>query len=232
MNVSIIMPCREADPWRTAIHSWVQERIAILYPKFELCRGDNEGQFSRSAARNIAAKKATGDIFIVWDGDTFCNDVHLQEALKIAADSGLWAFPYGRYYNLDRPYTWKVLNYGAGDHFERPLSDEIEHDLYSTGGIYVITRDAWNDVGGYDENFVDWGYEDTAFGIAAQTILGAPSRVSEGWVSHLWHPAPESVRFDQPNIDYNRARARRYERAREGRDAKNVTRALIREGRS
>lgn len=213
MKVSIVMPCRDTDEWRYAIHSWVIVRIRCLYPDFELCLGDPDGDFQRSQARNLAAAKATGDVLIVWDADTFCNDVFLKEALALVEQTGTWAFPYGRYYNLNETYTRDLIRKNARDEYPRPEPFEVEHDIESTGGIYVITRQAWDQIGGYDENFVDWGYEDNAFHLAGRTLVGAPSRVQKGWVSHLWHSAPESVRFNQPNIEFNRSRYRKYESA-------------------
>lgn len=50
----------------------------------------------------------------------------------------------------------------------------------------AIPRKAWDLLGGFDERFRGWGFEDMAFQSAACALAGA-ERV-EGDVFHLWHP--------------------------------------------
>jgi hypothetical protein len=50
----------------------------------------------------------------------------------------------------------------------------------------AIRRDAWDQLGGFDERFRGWGWEDMAFQSAACSLVGH-ERI-EGDVFHLWHP--------------------------------------------
>ena len=54
----------------------------------------------------------------------------------------------------------------------------------------VTTRDIWQRHGGQDERFISWGYEDTAWGVAHETLLG-PLHRHRGFVYALTHVITE-----------------------------------------
>lgn len=207
MRTSAIIPCRlnPRDTWRKALLDFVVTRLenSGLVDEVVCSDSDLSRSFNRAQARNNAVAKATGDLFVVCDGDTFTDNEFLELALASAAYNDSWAFPYGKYYNLTKPATIERL-WSPDLPLERPVEGEYEHELDSFGGMYAITRSAWDRVGGYPTAFRGWGYEDNSFACAAETFLGRPYRVSKGFVCHLWHYAPETVRFDQPEIEFNR----------------------------
>lgn len=211
MKVSVLFPMRFQDPWRIQIAGWVWLRIKEDHPDWEICLGDNPGEFNRGTARNNAAVEATGDVFVIWDADTVCPDVFLRTAVESVVEGG-WALPYGRYYNLSRKLTEHYVAQDPQVEIMRPAPEQVEHDLDSVGGIIAIHRDQFVAMGGYDEGYVGWGYEDNAFALKAERSAGLPRRVEDGFVCHLWHEAPEDQRFGQPNIEFNRARFRLAER--------------------
>ena len=57
-------------------------------------------------------------------------------------------------------------------------------------GVYVTTPRTWSRHGGQDERFRGWGFEDAAWYVAHQTLLGASPVRHEGIVYALDH-APE-----------------------------------------
>lgn len=216
MKVSALIPSRvtERDTWRGTLQQWVCQRLmeSGLVDEIILADSDANEPFNRAAARNHAAKKATGDIFVVCDADTFTRYEFLANAIENVRYHGTWAFPYGRYYNLTKMATIERL-WSTSSYVARPTIEDIEHDLESSGGMYVMSREAWDAVGGYPTAFRGWGYEDNCFALAAETFLGKPVRNRDGFVCHLWHHAPESVRFDQPQIEYNRRIFHKFEDA-------------------
>ena len=74
------------------------------------------------------------------------------------------------------------------------VSNELVHRACS--GVYVTTRRTWEAHGGQDERFRGWGFEDVAWYLAHETLLGAPPQRHEGRVYALNH-AVETRAGDQ-----------------------------------
>lgn len=215
MNLSILIPFQDNDPWRIKVFDLVVKRWERQFADAEIIIGhdDTPGPFSRARARNNAARLATRDVFCFADADTICNTLFLRTAL---ARLETWIYPYRVYYNLNRSATVQVvkqLDREPATEFGRPEVEECEHAIPSIGGIFFLRRKDFETIGGYDEQFVGWGYEDDAFRIAADLVIGHHDSLPLSWVSHLWHEAPERVRFGQPKILDNQRLFKRYQQA-------------------
>jgi hypothetical protein len=81
-----------------------------------------------------------------------------------------------------------------------------------------VPRTVWDTVGGFDELFRGWGMEDTAFALAATTLVG-PLVHMEGECWHLWHPSAPEGHINTPSANANRARGARYQAAAGNPDA-------------
>lgn len=224
-EVGVIVPYRgseDRDPLWEYTRNWWEHWIAgsqALDTRAILVESDHSGEmFNRSAARNQAREKlrALGDanMLIIADADTIPNANALHAALDIVITSEDWVLPYGedRYYNLSREHTAEILAHQA-DSGEPISDDEWEHKLTATSGCLVMPARAFDRVGGYIEQFTGWGYEDDAMRLALDTVWGRHQRI-ESYICHLWHPAPEAARFDQPHIVRNRKLVRRVARGR------------------
>lgn len=210
MSVSCIVPFRSTDPYREELFELVMSRIMTLMPDWELVVGDCEGEFSRSAARNAGASFAEGDVLVFCDADTVWNADFLDAAVDLAKP---WALPYSMYYNLNEKATEALLDDDSMDDLVVPSESEYDHALdYVISGTVVVTREAYDTVGGYDERFIGWGYEDDAFATALTAFYGGPQRV-DGFVCHLWHPVDNGDAFDHPYIDHNRKLHQQYKQA-------------------
>lgn len=212
MSVSCIIPFRSDDPIREELFEITLGRIMTYFPDWEIFIGDNEGEFSRSKARNSGASFAQGDTLVFCDADTIWNPDYLLAA-EILADNG-WALPYTMYYNLTEDATEAILRCDTFDLLMEPEPEEYEHALdYVISGTVVVPRKAFEEVGGYDERFIGWGYEDDAFATALTSLYGPPERVDGGFVCHLWHPVEGVDGFDHPYIGFNRALHKTYKQA-------------------
>jgi predicted glycosyltransferase involved in capsule biosynthesis len=68
--------------------------------------------------------------------------------------------------------------------------------------MLMITKENYFKIGGFDERFNGWGYEDNAFFLTATSILSALVETDNiAW--HLWHPvtANQFPELTQKNRD-------------------------------
>lgn len=142
--------------------------------------GDVDGPFNRAAARNAAAHIAgSWDVAIFGDADTFMPDpAPIRRAIE--GVDGRVVLPHDRYAALTSYGTRQLLR---GRRWQRHVKYEREDVPL---GIVVVSRQAWETVGGFDERFTSWGGEDVAFR-SASTTLSAVARIP-GTLVHLWHP--------------------------------------------
>lgn len=168
---------------------------------FELLIGaNNDDPFNRSKALNQALT-GSWDVAILADADTWVAGHQLQDAIKKARTTHRLTAAFDTVIELNRTTTMSIL---AG---KTPLSgsfdgaEKIRTREYETqSSMLVITRDLWDQVGGFDERFTGWGCEDNAFFKACELHGGTAERVT-GNAFHLWHP-PAKGKFH--GIQYKR----------------------------
>jgi hypothetical protein len=85
------------------------------------------------------------------------------------------------------------------------------------GGLFVIRADSFMAAGGFDPRFQQWGAEDSAFGVAADTILGPNLRYEHIPLVHLYHDP--GLRESNPHYGPNVELKREYDRASLEREA-------------
>ena len=212
-NLSIIIPHRFTDSRRLEIFNWIHERYERLYPDSPIIIADSDEDkpFSRSQARNYAVDNADTEFILLADADTMSFRPFVKSAIEMIEKGTPWVIPYGisGYYNLRKPYTDKVMAMKP-DAFIAPDAFEWKHQLESWAGQIVMSKGAFEQVNGYDERFIGWGYEDNAFQRAMDTIVGPFKRIEAGWTAHLWHAEPGSDRWAQPHFADNRVRMTAY----------------------
>lgn len=210
--ISVLIPWRDDGADRGRIFAWIRERYRRLLPDAQLCLGDSGHEpFNRGASVNLAAQHAAHDLLLVADADTAFDPDVILLAGAMATLQDTWVLPYGTYVNLDEASTARLL---ARRPDVRIRDEEMTADFRlkdSVSGLVVMTRAGFERVGGFDESFRSWGYEDRAFESAANTLIGPCRRLPEESCFHLWHEP--GLRFDQPDIDFNRERAEAYRRA-------------------
>jgi len=220
MTLSVLIPWdpRTTCPWRIRSFGWLLRRYNHLFPDAQICIGKDESEpFNRSRARNNARAMATGDFFLIADADTLFNKEQIEVAMAACGQHAEWMIPYGPYYNLDVGITDHLLGQDPSQDTRMWClpPDTYEHKIEdSPAGLIVMPRRIFDAVGGYDERFIGWGYEDNAFRTALETRVGGYGRMPSHDCYHLWHPIAEGGGFDSPTINVNRRLFRRYERAR------------------
>ncbi len=204
MNVSVLLAYRSDGGHRDRLWEWNEKRWRGIFPSYEIVLGEDDSEvFSRSKARNNAASKASGDIFIIADTDTTCSTNQIIECLRRTTEN-TWTMPYQIYYNLSQESTESLLIKDPLAPMPKEKDFTYEHRVESSpAGILIMSREIFESVGGYDERFNGWGFEDNAFFNTVKEHFGPPLRYP-GYCLHMWHPIAPGTTFDSPTILHNR----------------------------
>lgn len=213
-KLSVLIPYREDGGQRDRVFQWILKRYASMIPESQICIGTDDSEpFNRSAARNNAYEQARHEFILIADADTAVEPSAIGAAMFLMQqDPRSWFVPYNWYYNLNEAITEQILR-GSPDQKINPTEGQWDHKIESTAGMLIMHRDAWETVGGYDDRFIGWGYEDNSFQIAVDTLWAPHQRIMWGQGLHLWHPVGEHEAFNQPAIDHNRSLYIKYKKA-------------------
>ena len=179
-------------PWRDAGCSYRKHHFDFLveyYSKeFDVIIADNDGEFNRSAARNVGVEKTENEVAVIIDADNYIPYEQIYNAVRVASRSDRLVKPFQNFGYLTEESTalfYEFLNNPVVD-FEPTYIDPPITDF--TGGAYVMKKSLWKYVGGMDEGFIGWGAEDDAFHLLCKKHR-IPIRYVEGYDYHLYHPA-------------------------------------------
>lgn len=157
---------------------------------------------------------------LVIDADVVADPDAIREAVAVAR-TGVAASAFDVRKNLNRTGTVRVLQ-GYKGSWEPFVRDT--HPLCISGAL-AVPRSLFYDVGGFDEAFVGWGFEDTAFQIACETAVGSDLWRARADLWHLWHNQSPEHNHRRPSFQANLARRERYTAAKGNRAAVEAIRA-------
>ena len=193
MKTGIVIAWRP-QPSRVAPFEFVRNWYAKHYPDSKIYLADKPGPFwNMSGSRNLGVRLAEADgcdLVIISDADTFPDFDSLNEALEFAMNDNLIHNPYTKAFEYDKDSSDKILS-GAD------CRDLPHREHTSTGGIYVCKPSSWWAVGGSDEKFVGWGYEDSAFALAHAVINKTDIVKHNGNIYMFNHERTEGI--EKPN---------------------------------
>lgn len=141
-----------------------------------------ERGFSRARTLNAGAAAASGRYLVLHDADIVVPRTYLA-AIAARLDAGWEALQPLRFlFYLGETDSRQFI--AASGAFKPRSVDKIRQNF--SGGSLAITREAYVEVGGHDEDFSGWGAED-------QEMLDrlATRRMFRGGIApavHLWHP--------------------------------------------
>jgi predicted glycosyltransferase involved in capsule biosynthesis len=212
-EVIIINDDKQIDP--------TMKSIKMNQPNAKLLFCENDGEFRKSYCFNMAAEIATGDILCFYDVDVLVPWDQLKDAFNIISNgcadhvypfNGIFIDVKKRFFDyfmseeginmevLRNEVTSTKLGFFNGN--INVISDN------SPGGCNVISRKAFDRIGGYDDSFIGWGFEDTDFlerskKKNAVTYLG----FKEKYLFHLEHSSHcDQDRSKQPHYRDNHNR--------------------------
>lgn len=216
MRVVILVPRRNDGGHRDRLWDYVRAYLEAGLPDWEIYEGHHQqGPFNRSKAINTAAKDAgEWDVALIADSDTISDLAALKVGAEIAAAHKLMINCHDLRIMLTENATTQILDRKAGPIKGWQRRGFVERIWYeSPSSSVIVRRDLWDRVGGFDEKFVGWGHEDSAFRYACETIADAPMLRVAANAYHLWHPeSPEVSRRSRTRMD-NMARMQKYQTA-------------------
>lgn len=194
MQLSVLIPFRDADGTRTRAHQWMLARWRHFWPDAEFIVEPDDGvdPFNKSMAVNRAAARATGDVYAILDADTWIDPMWVTASLDAIAAGAPWVVPARKSIRLRQDASERIM---AGlldaplpiSHSElRSLAEQVG---WVVGFLWFVPRAGWEKLGGMDERVRGWGGEDTMFTKAANVLLGVHHRLP-GTVVCLWHDRP------------------------------------------
>jgi hypothetical protein len=212
----ILLPYRPDGGWRDKLWAHCRSVWAERFPDWPIYVGEHlDGPFNRAAALNRAATLADADghwdVALLIDGDVICDPRSIAEAVRTAPLAGRLVVAHDERVMLNRAGTVKVLKGYTGSWRTRDMVERVWYDSVSCA--VAVGRPLWDAVGGFDELFVGWGREDTAFRIACEAHGGPILRVS-GETFHLWHEVAPETAAQHPLRKANEERHQRYVQAR------------------
>lgn len=225
-RVVILVPWRAGDPHRQKLWDFTKVWWQRDYPDWPIYEAPGpSGPFNRSAAINEAAEGAGDwDVAIVIDADIIANSDAVHNGVSIAAATGQMVVTHDERVMLSKAGTQKVISGYRGSWRTPSMHEHVWRDSVSCS--VVVSRSLWDSVGGFDELFCGWGFEDTAFQIACEAITGKPVIKITSELFHLWHPVSAEAQSKSETYKLNGVRVQRYREARWNGDA---VAALIRE---
>jgi hypothetical protein len=179
---TIVVPWRDTSPERATACRVTSSALRELLPGSPLILADSgHTVFNRSASRNTGIRHLPdAEVVVVCDADLLLERQPLLDAVAAAQDGRLH-YPFTHCWYLDERHTTRVL---AGADPQAGTAAAALHG--AEGGVFVMQAGAWRGIGGMNEEFTGWGYEDNAFCAVASRTSGV--RRHRGVIWHLWHP--------------------------------------------
>jgi predicted glycosyltransferase involved in capsule biosynthesis len=194
MNLSVIMPFCPDGARRDKNFIWAINRLRKILPDAEIIPPIQEQPpFSRSATHNVGARTSTKDVLLFCDADMIFDLDLIEKGLSIVNDVP-WIAPMTQKWD----FTWDSSNTLLSLPKDINIKQTIkQYDLQidrkwgaercRAGAMLMITKENYFKMGGFDERFNGWGYEDNAFMLMAKETIGDYVE-SDAIAYHLWHP--------------------------------------------
>lgn len=218
MKISILIPWRTDGPDGHRQKVW--DFLQPLWDQsgFEICVGEDDVfsdrppynwpdpdyipgndtryflPFNCSMALNRAAAQATGDVFVCMGADHYPDPDAIHVAAAMTAYPPYWTPTFGSMAYLSEEYT-EALIAGRTTIERCPIAavDPTAH------GNSAVARGAWEAVGGMDQRYSGWGWEDSDL-IRRLSRKNGVKRPPFTRGLSLWHKtAHRDLSFNNPN---------------------------------
>jgi predicted glycosyltransferase involved in capsule biosynthesis len=154
--------------------------------------GYNPEPFNKSWGFNVAARQTARPTLVFADADVVVDEA-LDQAIAACRHGIDAAKPYRRITDLTRDesrrFRERDRDFVPNRPAESPPDREAQREfVVFAGGVFVIGREAYLRLGGFDERFLGWGGEDNAMSIKLERTGMRLAEYGECPALHLWHP--------------------------------------------
>jgi mannosyltransferase OCH1-like enzyme len=209
-NISFIIPYKPDNGPRDKIFNFVYNKYKKDFPNSEFIFGEDtsgEEHFCKSHAVNDGVAKSKGEIIIITDGDLIVDKKVIEKGIAGLRTSP-FILPFGYCANLTAKISEEIVN---GQKFMEPQMRQNNYVVRNirvgesqwgdklAGLIQIITKDLFYQIGGMDERFKGWGYEDTVFCWRIMKEIGDYDILPNDWIYHLHHE--QNNPFNEANYE-------------------------------
>jgi hypothetical protein len=192
ISVGFVVPWRE-QPSRIESFDRVNNHYSDFLKDKELLLVDSGSEtFSRAQSINIGMKHFFDkgfDIVVVNDADVLSDVSSLESAIIKAHQLQRSFIPYNKYVIFgERNFSFQTF----------PSEGESAEGLSPCSGTNVIPRQVYENIGGFDENFIGWGLEDQEYHYRYFLHYGEKYRIESGKTKSLYH---KRVSIDKQVLD-------------------------------
>ena len=212
-KVVAIVPYRKT-PEREKGWRWVRQFLAARCNEVVVA-GCDDGPFNRSQAinnafRRVRAKYSPDTVCIIADADCAIGAQQFAEAVAQAQHYKKLVIPHNKVCRMTEAQSDEVLRRFKAKSGTRERWFRNDRTRQCVSGLIAVRFDKFEEVNGFDEQFVGWGGEDNAFKLTCDKLLGESIRLN-GTLFHFWHPRHKKEDRNSDNrkryIEYRRASA-------------------------
>ncbi len=183
----------------------------LPHPHARVVFAGNPGPFNKGWGLNVGARIAHGSVLVFADADVLVGE-SLERSIALCAGEFALVKPYVRLADLTKAQTLALRTGTQPPPAAVNGRAAIGESIVLCGGVFVIRRDAFVHIGGFDERFVGWGGEDDAMSIKVERARLPCVELDDEVALHLWHPRPRAATMGQPHYASNVALLRDYAR--------------------
>ena len=154
------------------------EKLQKKYSKLKIFKHRENGGFGRNL--NDAVKKSKGDLVVILNNDIRPHKNYIKNSLKHFKDPKVIGVTFAELGNENYArFFWKQ----GYLQFEKGHSDKVHISGWLNGGSSIIRKDLFQKLGGFDQIYAPFYFEDSDFGYRAwksgYTLLWEPKSVVE-----------------------------------------------------
>jgi len=211
-NIAYIVAFRTGNQQREHALQFTLRRVREYFPSIEILvveqdeqprlsldkslRADqvfirNAGAFNKSWAFNCAVRHTVKEVLVFADADIFLEREGYLECFRAIKE-----------FDAVTPNKRDISNVSLDMNATNPIQFLHTRKLYTfAGGILIMTRTAFDQIGGWDERFEGWGGEDDAMSHVIYNRLKSKSFYLPNY--HIDHPHENVAGHNHPKYRWN-----------------------------
>ena len=174
----------------------------------------NEGPFNKAWGLNVGFKRSSGAVVGFGDADLVTNAATLMACYERCHSEFEAMKPYDQLVDLTPEESRSVLGGDWNVKVDRKglqrNREGIDEYVCFCGGLFLMRRGVYEELGGFDERFLGWGGEDDAMTSKLSRLVKRSGVARNQIAYHLWHERSTASRYFHPHYQQNLARTKWY----------------------